>query len=151
MEEEEGVEEKTEEEADEETGEEVDEETENKAVENNEKEETEKVLLFYQKLNIPAAEYTSINFLLLKLHSTRTFNVMTGKHKVRDNKVDFDFVANEGYTFPDRNIPNILGFRGTETPFGIHIGNEEFAKRRIVVADDPYDLISGINLIFCIH
>ena len=65
-----------------------------------------------------------------------------------DNKVDFDFVANEDYTFPDRNIPNVLGFRGTETPFGIHIGNEEFAKCRIVVADYPYDLISGINLIF---
>ena len=73
---------------------------------------------------------------------------MSGKHKVRDNKVDFDFVANEGYTFPDRIIPNILGFRGTETLLGIHIGNEEFAKRRIVVADYPYDLISGINLIF---
>ena len=73
---------------------------------------------------------------------------MSGKHQVRHNKIDFDFIANEGYTFPDRNIPNILGFRGTETPFGIHIGNEEFAKRRTVVADYPYDLISGINLIF---
>ena len=73
---------------------------------------------------------------------------MSGKHKVRDNKNDFDFVANKGYTFPDRNIPNILCFRGTETFFGIHIGNEEFAKRQIVVADYPYDLISGINVIF---
>ena len=83
MEEKQGVEEKTEEEADEETGEEVGEETEKKAVENNEKEEKEKVLLFYQKLSVPAAEYTSINFLLFKLHSTRTFNVTSGKHKVR--------------------------------------------------------------------
>ena len=73
---------------------------------------------------------------------------MSENHQVRDNNVNSDFVANEGYTFPDRNIANILGFRGTETLFGIHIGNEEFAKRRIVVADYPYDLISGINLIF---
>ena len=86
MEEEEGVEEKeeeekTEEEADEETDEEeVDDETEKKAVENNEKEEKEKVLLFYQKLNTPAAEYTIIKFLLFKLDSTRTFNVMSGMH-----------------------------------------------------------------------
>ena len=72
---------------------------------------------------------------------------MSGKHKVRDNKVDFDFIANEGYTFPDTNIPNILGFRGTETPFGINIGNGESAKRRIVVAIYPYGLISGISLI----
>ena len=89
-----------------------------------------------------------MNFLLFKLHSTRTFNFMSGKHKIRDNKVDFDFVANEGYTFPDRNIPNIIGFRGTQTPFSIHIGNEDLAKRRIVVAEYPYDLISGNNLIF---
>ena len=68
---------------------------------------------------------------------------MSGKHKIRDNKVDFDFIANEGYTFPD-----ILGFRGTETPFGIRIGNEESAKRRIVVADYPYDWISGNSLNF---
>ena len=73
---------------------------------------------------------------------------MSGKHKVRDIKVDFDFIANEGYTFPDRNIPNILSFRGTETPFGINIGNGESAKRRTVVAICPYDLISGISLIF---
>ena len=45
---------------------------------------------------------------------------MSGKHQVRGLNVDFDYVANEGYTFPDRNIPNILGFRGTETAFGIH-------------------------------
>ena len=68
---------------------------------------------------------------------------MSGKHKIRDNKVDFDFIANEGYTFPD-----ILGFRGTETPFGIRIGNEEFAKRLIVVADYPYDWISANSLLF---
>ena len=85
------------------------------------------MLLFHPKLKTPAAEYTSINFLLFKLDSTRTFIVMSGKHKVRVDKVDFDFIANEVYTFPDRNIPNTPGFRGTETLFGIHIGNEEIA------------------------
>ena len=60
------AEEKTEDEADEETEEDVDEATEKKAVENDGKEEKEEVFLFYQKLNIPAAEYTSINFLLFK-------------------------------------------------------------------------------------
>ena len=70
---------------------------------------------------------------------------MYGKHKVRDKKSDFDFIANEGYTFPDRNIPNILGFRGTETRFGIHIGNEEIAKSQTVVSGYPYDLISGFS------
>ena len=119
-----------------------------KALENIEKEEKEKIELFYQKLNIPAAEYTNIDFLLFKIHSTRTFNFMSGKHKVRDKQVDFDFIANEGYTFTDRSIHNIQGFRGTETTFGIHIGNEEFANRRIVVADYPYDLISGNSLLF---
>ena len=73
---------------------------------------------------------------------------MSGKQKISDNKVYFDFIANESYIFPDRKIPNILGFRGTETPFGIQIRNGDFAKCWIVVADYPYYLISGSSLIF---
>ena len=65
---------------------------------------------------------------------------------LEDERVKLEFNANAAFTSPNRNIPNILGFRARETPFGIHGGNEYFEDRRIS-GDFPNDL-SGITLVF---
>ena len=68
------------------------------------------------------------------------------------------FGKNEGITFPDEEIPSILGFEGIKDGSGTHIGykmidsfdnlalGDEEAKT--FVADYPFDLLAGKQLIF---
>jgi len=117
---------------------EIDEEKEN---------DPEPVVPYYQKLKIRPAMYSTINSLLFELRSKVNVLSEDGKHRNTERGLEIKFDAYAGFTFPTRNIPNLLGFKGKETAFGIHIGNEDIPNSRWVVNDFPEDLISGISLI----
>ena len=89
--------------------------------------------------------YSHINNLLFEMRSKVNLLTEDGKHRSTENCLGIKFVAYAGYTFPNRNIPNLLGFKGKETAFGINIGNEDILNSRWVVNDFPVDLISGIT------
>ena len=91
--------------------------------------------------------YSHINKLLFKMRSKVNLLTEDGKHRSTKNGLEIKFDAYAGYTFPNRNIPNLLVFKGKETAFGIHKGNEDILNSRWVVKDFLVDLISGINLI----
>ena len=112
--------------------------------------DSEPVAPYYQKLKIRPSMYSHINNLLFEMRSkVNLLNLLTedGKHRSTENGLEIKFDAYAGYTFPNRNIPNLLGFKGKETAFGIHIGNEDILNSRWVVNDFPVDLIYGIRLI----
>ena len=68
------------------------------------------------------------------------------------------FGKNEGITFPDNEIPSILGFSGTHGGFGYHIGYKMLETfENLTMADDEektfasdylFDLSAGKQLIF---
>ena len=68
------------------------------------------------------------------------------------------FVKNEGITFPDEEIPSILGFGGIKDGSGTHNGykmidsfdNLAMSDREAeaFVADYPFDLLAGKQMIF---
>ena len=112
-------------------------------------EETKGVLMYYQKIKMKPGQYRKISNVLFALYSKASWNMLQdGAYRtLEDGRVEFEFNANSGFTFPNRNIPNILGFRGRGTTFGIHVGNGDFRESRRVSGDFPNDLISGITLI----
>ena len=109
--------------------------------------DSEPVVPYYQKLKIRPSMYSHINNLLFEMRSKVNLLTEDGKHRSTENGLEIKFDAYAGYTFHNRNIPNLLGFKGKETAFGIHIGNEDILNSRWVVNDFPVDLISGISLI----
>ena len=113
----------------------------------NDKADSEPVVPFYQKLWIRPSVYSQLGFLLFELRSKVDPLADDGKHRTTEKGLEIKFEEYAGYTFPNRNIPNILGFQGKETPFGIHIGNEDIPNSRWIAGDFPFDLISGISLI----
>ena len=68
------------------------------------------------------------------------------------------FGKNEGITFPDEEIPSILGFEGIKDGSGTHIGYKMIdsfdnlalgdGEAKAFVADYPFDLLAGKQLIF---
>ena len=106
------------------------------------------VVPYYQKVWIRPSVYSQLGFLLFELRSKVDPLADDGKHRTTEKGLEIKFDEYAGYTFPNRNIPNILGFQGKETPFGIHIGNEDIPNSRWCVGDFPVDLTSGINMIF---
>ena len=109
--------------------------------------DSEPVVPYYQKLKIRPSMYSHINNLLFEMRSKVNLLTEDGKHRSTENGLEIKFDAYAGYNFPNRNIPNLLGFKGKETAFGIHIGNEDILNSRWVVNDFPVDLISSISLI----
>ena len=121
---------------------------ENSSEENTtEKADTEPVVPYYDKKWIKTGVYSQLGSLLFELRSKADRLAPDGKHRTTEKGLEISFEEYAGYTFPNRNIPNILGFQGKETPFGIHIGNEDVPNSRWVVGDFPVDLTSGISLI----
>ena len=70
---------------------------------------------YYQKLKIRPSMYSHINTLLFEMRSKVNLLTEDGKHKSTENGLKIKFDAYAGYTFPNRNIPNLLGFKGEET------------------------------------
>ena len=68
------------------------------------------------------------------------------------------FAKNEGITFPDNEIPSIVGFNGIHDGSGYHIGYKKLdTSENLTMADDeektfagdhPFDLSAGKQLIF---
>ena len=95
-------------------------------------------------------QYRKISNALLALYSKLSWNMQQdGASRIlEDGNVELEFNANVGFTVPNKHIPNILGFRGSGTPFGIHIGKEDFTEDGRVSGDFPNDRISSITLFF---
>ena len=110
----------------------------------------ENVIQVYNKCKLVPGEYETITDLVDHLRNVSDSSISVQQTRDMENadKIGLRFPAYTGWTFPDRNIPNLLGFQGEETAIGIHIGNERFENDRLIEADYPTDLISGINLMF---
>ena len=97
-----------------------------------------------------AGQYTKISNVIFALSSKLSWNMLQegASRTLEDGRVELEFKAKAGFTCPNRNIPDNLGFRGRKTTFGIHIGNDDFGGSRRVSGDFPNDLISGVTVTF---
>ena len=116
--------------------------------------EEENIVPWYQKFWFRSGENPTLSSLMYTLReSCKADNLTDGwlfqtDEALAQSKMELQFQAYAGWTFRDRNIPNILGFRGVETTIGNHIGNDGISKYRKFAGDFPVDLIYGITLIF---
>ena len=97
-------------------------------------------------------------------HLLRSLKTATGlpQFDFQFNKINgvlfLFFCKNEGITFPDNEIPSILGFNGIHDGSGYHIGYKMLDNfENLTMADDedksfvgdyPFDLSAGKQLIF---
>ena len=97
-------------------------------------------------------------------HLIKTIKTATGltKFSHQYNKITgvlvLVFGKNEGITFPDEEIPSILGFEGIKDGSSTHIGYKMIdsfdnlalgdGETKAFVADYPFDLLAGKQLIF---
>ena len=97
-------------------------------------------------------------------HLIKAIKTATGLTKVSHQYIKITgvlvlfFGKNEGITFPDEEIPSILGFEGIKDGSGTHVGYKMIdsfdnlalgdGEAKAFVADYPIDLLEGKQLIF---
>ena len=97
-------------------------------------------------------------------HLIKTIQTVTGltKFSHQYNKITdvlrLLFGKNEGITFPDEEIPRILGFGGIKYGSGTHVGYKMIdsfdnlamceGEEKAFVTDYPFNLVAGKQLIF---
>ena len=86
---------------------------------NVEKKGTEAALMYYPKTKMKPGQCRKISNVLFALYSKISWNMLQdGASRIlEDGRVELEFNANAVFTVPNRNIPNLLGFRGRETIF----------------------------------
>ena len=114
--------------------------------------ESGEVLMYYEKLKKKSGHYRKISNVLFALYSKISWNILQhGASRIlQDVRNAFETLLLQ---FPVEKSPILLVFeeeRERETPFGIHIGNEDLGEDRRVSGEFPNDLISGITS-FCVH
>jgi len=111
---------------------------------------------------IEGGVYHDVTELLTKLRTLSATNLKWEINPV-NHKLSITFDVGDGFSFPTKEIPNLLGFKGIAVKIfgldGTHIGHQQFVKEVgsekankkstfTLVGEYPVDLTGGKHLIF---